>query len=85
MNPKPQPSNHSPPLTKQIYCPVTEAELALFNWVRLKRHPARFHEWMRATLRAAALEQAREQIAAGRPLPQGMAEVLAEVRGTEGG
>lgn len=66
---------------KRIFCELDADTFALVNWVRMKHHPADMDSWLRATLTAAALDQAKAQIAGGRELPQGMAELITRVRG----
>lgn len=67
--------------SRRIFCELDSDTFALVNWVRMKHQPADMDSWLRATVTAAALEQAKAQIAGGRDLPQGVAELLTRVRG----
>lgn len=66
--------------SRRIFCELDADTFALVNWVRMKHQPADMDSWLRATLRAAALEQSLAQIAGGRPLKQDMAELITRVR-----
>lgn len=73
---KPEKNDPEPPAKRTMHFDVSPDEFRLLSWAKNHLEPMDLNRWLRAQILKATTAGIRARIKAGKPVPQGIVELL---------